>query len=345
MPLGDIVGQDFAVSSLRSALRSGKVATAYLFHGPAGVGKRTTALTFAKALNCIQSAEDACEKCSSCRRIERGTHPDVLTVGLLAGKTRLLIEQIKEVERELMFAPYEAGRRVVIVEQAELMSPEAAGAILKTLEEPPEGTVFLLLTERPAALAPTILSRCQSLRFAPLRPETIQTFLEESGASPPLAKLASRFAQGSLERALGIDHEDFLQRRKRLLELFREASLNNIAHLSEATTELVSQRGRDAAAKERRRQKVGETLEIMLSLCRDILLARDGASRELLVNEDLADEIGAEAARLSLEQAQDMVQAALSAARRVERNVAPEGAFEAMLLQLAAVRAVGVPFS
>lgn len=345
MALGDVLGQDFAISSLRSALRCGKVATAYLFHGPAGVGKRTTALAFAKALNCAQASEDACDTCPTCRRIERGIHPDVITVALLPGKTRLLIEQIKEIERELMFAPFEARRRVIILDQVELMSPEATGAILKTLEEPPEYTVFLLLAERPAALPPTILSRCQSLRFAPMKVGTIQSLLEKKGLSPPAARLASRLAQGSMERALTIDHEDFLQRRHRLVELYYEASPSDIASLSEGASELVGEKGRHAAAKERRKRRVSDTLEIMLSWCRDILLARCGAFEGLLVNEDMADEIREEASRLSHDQAQELVQAALAAFRRVERNVAPEAAVEAMLLHLAAVRAGGTPLT
>lgn len=341
MVLGDVKEQDFAVSSLRRALRFGKVATAYLLHGPAGVGKRTTALAFAKALNCAQASDDACGECPACRRIERGIHPDVTTVGLLPGRTRLLIEQIKEIERELVLAPFEARRRVYILEQVELMSPEATGAILKTLEEPPRDTVFMLLTDRPAVLAPTIVSRCQSLRFAPLKADTIQFLLEKNGMAPEMALVISRLAQGSMERALGIDQEDFLQRRRRLAELYCETSPGDIVGLHEAISELLGKKGRNVRAKENRKQKASETLEIMLSWCRDILLARCGASETLFVNNDMADEIREEASHVSYQQAQELVRAALDAVRRVERNVAPEAAVQAMFLRLSSIRASG----
>jgi len=337
--LGDVLGQDFAISSLRSALRSGKVATAYLLHGPAGVGKRKAALAFAKALNCSQASGEACDVCLNCRRVDRGTHPDVVTVGVLPGKTRLLIEQVKEIEHELSLAPFEARKRVYIIDQVELMSPEATGAVLKTLEEPPANTVFLLLTEQPATLAPTIVSRCQSLRFTPLSKERVQTILEKNGISREVAAIASRFAQGSVERALSFEHNAFLERRRQLVDLYYSASVDDITSLSEAVSEVVGNKGRDVPSKESRKRRVSQTLEIMLSWCRDVLMARCGSPQTLFANEDMADEIKEEASRVSRHQAQELLQAALAAVRRVERNVAPEAALQAMFLHLARVRA------
>ena len=338
MSLADVPGQEFAVLSLRNAIRSGKVATAYLFHGPQGVGKRTTALAFAKALNCAQQLDDACDACSTCRRIDRGVHPDVTLVGLLPGKTRLLIEQIKEIEHKLVFAPFEARRRVFIIDEADFMSPEATGAILKTLEEPPEQTVFVLIAENQAMLPPTIISRCQSLRFSPLKAEAIRSLLEKRGMPPAASRLASRLAQGSMERALSIGQGDFLERRHRLVELYFSTSPNDIGALCGAAAELVGEKGRHAEGKERRRRKLDDILEIMLGWCRDILVARCGGPQGLFVNEDLSEEIRKESSRLSHEQAQELVKAALEAFRRAERNVLPEACIEAMFLRLSAVR-------
>ncbi|MBM4321139.1 MAG: DNA polymerase III subunit delta', partial [Deltaproteobacteria bacterium] len=164
----DIQGQDAAVAKLRRALREGRVPHAYLFCGPIGVGKERTALVLAQALQCRKLPDDGCGRCEPCRKVAGARHPDVAVVRVPEGRSRVLIEQMRELQQCLAFRPYEGRNRVIVFPDAEVMTEEAANSLLKTLEEPPEQTHFVLTSSQPQNLLDTIRSRCQQVRFAPL---------------------------------------------------------------------------------------------------------------------------------------------------------------------------------
>jgi DNA polymerase-3 subunit delta' len=170
--LADIRGQERAVDQLRRALDSGRVAHAYLFCGPAGCGKHTAAIAFSMALNCETEPGIGCGACAICERIARGIHPDVRT---LEPKGPLQIIPIEDVRSQVVAAvglpPHEARARVFIVEEAAALLGPSANALLKTLEEPPAATHFILGTSAPDKLLPTIRSRCQKVGFIALPPD------------------------------------------------------------------------------------------------------------------------------------------------------------------------------
>ena len=207
MPFRAIAGHRPLLELLARANARGTLPPSLLFAGPAGVGKRLTALALAQALNCERqisytSGTDACGECAACRRIERGVHADVLIVE--PGDTGAIkIEQIRDVVERCGYRPFEGRRRVVIADGADALGLPAQDAILKTLEEPPPASVFVLITDRPDVLLPTVRSRCQRLRFGPLAPADVAALLiRDHGMTETEAQAAAAASDGSIGRAL-----------------------------------------------------------------------------------------------------------------------------------------------
>ena len=166
MPLRDIRGHRRLIELLARAVERGALPPASIFAGPSGVGKRATAVAVAQALNCLNpKAGDACGTCAACTRIARNVHPDVLLIEP-GDSGNIKIEPIRDAIDRTGFKPFEGKRRVVIVDEADAMMPQAQNALLKTLEEPPPSSIFILVTARPDSLLPTVRSRCIRLWFA-----------------------------------------------------------------------------------------------------------------------------------------------------------------------------------
>src|SRR5256886_13913415 len=232
----DISGQERAVRLLRGALEGGRVHHAYLLAGPEGVGKELLARTFAQAANCEADDPRArpCGSCPSCRGIERGNFPDVaflmpqtelLARGVVgradlegAPSKEIRVDDIRALARRLSFAALRGRRKIAIVTPADAMNERAQNTLLKTLEEPPPGTTFLLLSANPDALLPTIRSRCARVQLGPVPEELIVARLLRDGVAEPVARERAARAQGSFSRALVEEGE-----RRPLLEAVERA--------------------------------------------------------------------------------------------------------------------------
>jgi DNA polymerase-3 subunit delta' len=191
MALKDIIGQERALRILRGTLKRTRVPSAMLFSGDTGIGKRYAALSYAKAVNCLQpSGVDCCDVCSSCRKIDAGIHPDV-TVLIPEGEG-IKIEAVRKLEELLFLSPYEGKKKVVIMDDADAMNINAANAFLKTLEEPPQDSLILLLSSNPDGLPDTIRSRCTQVRFYPLSLEGCRKII------------GGRVAEKDLDTVLGL---------------------------------------------------------------------------------------------------------------------------------------------
>ncbi len=206
MSFARVRDQEVALRLLRNIITRGRVPNGLLLHGPAGVGKRLAATEMAKAVNCTGALPgDACDECLSCRKTTHGNHPDVKVI-VPSGRTREIKKDDIDFINDLSaYRPFEGERRVFIIQDAERIRVDAQNHLLKTLEEPPSATLFILITEHPRALLPTIRSRCQQLRFGALRPETVVELLtRERDMAPATAEAIASVSQGQMSRALDL---------------------------------------------------------------------------------------------------------------------------------------------
>ena len=219
MSFRNIIDQDNVKHIIAGQIRSGRIPHAYLFLGPDGVGRKKTALEFAKALNC-QSPGDAgpCDHCLSCQKVEHGSHPDVQLVDFsyqarlenkdIEKQKTLKIDTIRALQHEVSLKPTEGKWKVFIIEPAEKITLDAANCLLKTLEEPPQWTVLILLARHRENLPSTIVSRTQILRFKPLPEKEIAAFLSaRHGIGPARASEIASLSEGSLSAALNLLRE------------------------------------------------------------------------------------------------------------------------------------------
>jgi len=205
---GEIVGQQHVTQTLQNAIRSNRVAHAYIFSGARGVGKTTTARILAKALNCAKGpTPDPCNECSACREIAAGTSIDVIEIDAASNRG---IDQIRELREMVRYAPAASRSKVVILDEAHQLTDEASNALLKTLEEPPENVVFVMATTQPENLVDTIRSRSQHFHFRALSFQEISQALEKIAVGEKLAlepgarAVIARAAEGSLRDALSV---------------------------------------------------------------------------------------------------------------------------------------------
>lgn len=205
MSFDTVKDQAVAVRLLRSITAKGRIPAGLMLWGPPGVGKRMAAMALAKALNCAGGGGDACGHCLSCRKAASGNHPDIITVAP-AGRTRIIkVEAVEMMNGTTVYRPFEGGRRIFIIEDADRMNEAAQNHFLKTLEEPASATVFVLVTANPRQLLPTIRSRCQSVRFGALRRETVAGLLaDRCGLSPEAALPIAALSQGQMGRAMDL---------------------------------------------------------------------------------------------------------------------------------------------
>jgi DNA polymerase-3 subunit delta' len=200
--LGDLIGQDLARAALERAIVGGRVAHAYVFEGPPGVGKRSAAFGLAMALDCPVAPGAGCGACEVCRRIEAGLHPDVPSFGPSGPGGQIVVDDIRAILALARTRPHEAPARVIIVDGADAMNPSSANGLLKTLEEPLSGNHLVLCTGAPDRLLPTVRSRAQRIRFRALSPGALAAIARAHGLPEERAEIAAALADGSAARML-----------------------------------------------------------------------------------------------------------------------------------------------
>ena len=296
----ELTGNDRVKDALKRMITSGRLPGALLFTGEEGVGKKRFALEVARALNCRTPKDgEACGVCSSCVRIAKLNYPeredadewtqiiwtDHPDVGLVVAPKRVLrVEQMRQIEKEANFRPFEGKARVFLIDEADKLNDASANALLKVLEEPPRTSHLILITARPAMLLPTILSRCQMIRFAPLTPDEIEKHLTKNkDIDVKTARLRARAAGGSMGRALSNDLVTFTSQRKAMLKVLHSLVLgNNRAELLRSAEQLNEAQYKD---------EFEERLDVLETLIRDAWMLSLGVKSSQLVNEDLLSEL------------------------------------------------------
>ncbi|MEO6050671.1 MAG: DNA polymerase III subunit [Pyrinomonadaceae bacterium] len=295
-----LAGNDHVKHTLWHLLANGRVPNSLLFAGDEGVGKRQFALELAKAFICTKPSDyEACDACAACRRADVflfpkpddkdahkrvvvSDHPDV---GMVIPYNRnILVDAIRHLESEANFRPYEAAARFFIIDDADKMNDAASNALLKTLEEPSSTSHIFLITSRADSLLPTIRSRCQTLRFAPVETAGIEDFLIGDRAfTHDEAKLAARLSRGSIRRAVSINVEKFRTQRERML-----AVVTNVIETGDRAALLrIAEELNDAKNKD----SFEDNLDILQSLIHDVWALRAGGDPDRVVNTDLTDKL------------------------------------------------------
>ncbi len=326
----NLIGQQRQIRLLTTAMDKNSVPHALLFTGEDGIGKKTTALNFAMALNCRGNAipgngdpyKEArpCGTCRSCRKIMTENHPDIHLIEPTGVAIR--IDQIRNLCGVLTLKPYEGAVRVVLISDAHTMNAEAGNALLKVLEEPPGDTVFILTAPQTADLLPTLVSRCQHIRFNPISQNQLETYLVENvGLDPENAMIVASLAGGSIGRALCLQNENWIGLRNWIIDEIESIERRQIG-FSLAFAEILS------GDKDRLRY----AFEIMKHWFRDLAVVKYDPAK--LYNRDLRTRLETAAKRYTLESMIEKTNAIEASQRAIAGNANARLALDAMMLTL-----------
>jgi DNA polymerase-3 subunit delta' len=335
-----VIGQERAVSLLQHGLEAGKLAHAYLFSGPARVGKMTLAKNLAQALNC-EAAERPCLKCPSCVKIDARRHADVQVIGLEknedATEAKLIrIEQIRDMLHAANLPPFEGKHKVFIINFAELLSLDAANLLLKTLEEPVDRVTFLLLTVNDKLLPLTVISRCQRLELAPMSLAAETAALIGKGLEPQRARLLAGLSHGCPEWALDAANDDSLLQQRdedltRLLGVIGAYYEERFAYVGQLAARFSQDRG-----------AVYQVLDLWRDYWRDLMLQKLGRD-DMIINIDHKAELVEMAGGYRLEQIISFIDSLQAAAEHLRQNANTRLALEVLMLDIPLKEGGSVP--
>ncbi|HXV83056.1 MAG TPA: DNA polymerase III subunit delta' [Candidatus Binatia bacterium] len=322
MGFSQIVGQQKQLEIVRQALIHRRLHHAYLFVGMEGVGKKTMALALAKAIHCSSATGDFCGECADCARIQDGNHPDVRILEPLAGKKEISIRQIRELEKELNFRSFSGKKKIAIVDPATLMNLSAQNALLKTLEEPPEESLLILIAANGGALLPTLRSRCLRMSFGPLARELISGFLvSHKGIDGKSAECLAAMSLGSLGAVAGMNMQDLLERRREWVQLVCCLRAGDYRAASDAA-EILAGSKEDSL----------RFLEWVEGWFRDLLAYSVTRNPRDVVNADMLPEIQQQVASAGFEHLFSRIAEAKAALEGIQRNLNRRLLLEDLLL-------------
>ncbi len=337
MTFREVIGHRRATTVLSRAIAQGTLPPTLLFAGPRGVGKTLVAQTTAVALNCLSPvgdadsfAIDACGKCLSCDRIARGVHVEVLQIEP-DDRASIKIDIVRDMLERTGFRPFEGRRRVLIIRGADALEVAAQNALLKSLEEPPPASVFILTTAVPGALLPTVRSRCMRLPFGRLaEPDVAELLVRDHGFTPSDARALAGLAHGSVGQALALGSTDLAVLREIALALLQHAARNNLlASRLQAAATIVT-----TVKKERSREEVGLILRLVASMLRDIELLNAGGHAQALANPAIAGELGELSRRFANDRAREAFTAVERAIAALEKNAGTKVVAEWLAAQI-----------
>ena len=342
-----IIDQEQPIRLLKNILLNSTIPSALLFTGTDGIGKSTAALAFAMACNCeggeaipnnghfadeYLPVSDPCGCCRSCMKIRSGNHPDIIRVE--PSGNFIKIKQIRDICDTLSLKPYEARLRIIIISDAQAMNPQAANALLKVLEEPPERTVLILTSLQTSDLLPTVVSRCQHIRFSPISREKIETFLiEKHGLNAEDAAIFSAMANGSIAKALSMTRKN-----SQVNWICLRDWVLNIIGLEQTDSLLLQPIIIFLSFAERlskNKEIIQDLLEIIKTYLRDLIIYK--YSPEKIVNKDLIRKIQYVSRKISVKSLLSQIEVIQTAQKDIKANTNLRLTLEIIILRLARV--------
>ena len=308
----DVVGHKDILKYISSAVENNRVSHAYILNGERGSGKRMLANLFAMTLLCETGDNEPCGKCHSCKQAESGNHPDIIRV-THEKPNSISVDDIRtQVNNTVDIKPYQGPYKVYIIPQADMMTPQAQNAILKTIEEPPSYAVFLLLTENAETLLPTINSRCVMLKLRNIKDTLIKKYLMENLKIPDYkADMCTAFAQGNMGRAIMLANSDHFNE-------IREEAVQLLKHISEMElNEIVAAVKNISVYK----LEITDYLDIIMIWYRDVLLYKATKEIDKVVFKDQLQSIKEQARKSSYEGIELILESLEKAKARLKANV------------------------
>jgi DNA polymerase III subunit delta' len=338
MSFNEVIGHQDEIKFLQNVLQSQRIAHAFLFYGPEGIGKEYIAMQFATSLLCEKPVKgEACGKCSSCVRVQHQTHPNLIRIEQKESDTFLKIDTIREFRKEIGLKAFEGSRRVYLIPDSDRMMPQAANALLKTLEEPSDNVILILIATDLNAILPTIISRCQLVRFYRLSRDLIKSQLINQYQVAELeAELYALLAEGSLGRAKHLVEGEFLNARNQALEIISGFTGAKMIRVFRTAEELL---GIDL--------DFAELTDLLTLWFRDILVYKRTAdgSHGLLMNPDKSVAVAASALNWSVDQLEEAINHLAEIKQLYRKLGGTRGGWRPVMNQQLALESVLLPLS
>lgn len=320
----DVIGHEGIIGHFKSSIEQGKVAHAYLIHGEKGTGKKLLAGLFAKTLQCEAGGTDPCGKCRSCIQCDTGNQPDIIWV-THEKPSVISVDDIREqVNKSIIVRPYSSRYKVYIIPQGEMMNPQAQNALLKTLEEPPEYAVILLLTNNIDKMLPTIISRCITLNLRPVGELDMMEYLSRIGIPAAKAKFCVGFAFGNLGKAVRLaTSEEYNEIKYDCVSILKNANKMEIYDFTEAVKRMTKYK-----------LEIYDYIDLMMMWYRDILMLKVSGSPDKLLFKEEYSTLKQQANYISFEGIENVLDAMDKVKIRLEANVNFDIAMELLLLTI-----------
>ncbi len=320
----DVIGHENIIGHFKSSIERGKVAHAYLIHGEKGTGKKLLAGLFAKTLQCESGGTDPCGTCRSCLQCDTGNQPDIIWV-THEKPTVISVDDIREqVNKDIIVRPYSSRYKIYIIPEAELMNPQAQNALLKTIEEPPEYAVIMLLTNNIGKMLPTIISRCITLNLKPVGELDMLDYLSKLGIPLTKAKFCVGFAFGNLGKAVRLaTSEEYNEIKQDCVQILKNVNKMEVYELVEAVKKMAKYK-----------LDVYDYIDLMMMWYRDLLMLKvSGSPDKLLFKEEYAT-LKQQANYISFEGIENVLEAMDKVKIRLDANVNFDIAMELLLLTI-----------
>jgi DNA polymerase-3 subunit delta' len=315
-----VAGQEEIKASLIKSINSNLVSHCYIFEGPKGMGKFNLALIFAQSLLCLNFHEEPCNLCNSCIKANTLNHPDLHIIN--EDEKSIKREDIDDLINSIYKKPYESKRKIYIIKDAHLMTVQAANTFLKTLEEPPADTVMILLTINSNLLLPTIVSRCQEVKFRNISKETIISHLKELNSDIDAIELAANYSNGNLNKAINIinGNDDILRKRDEIIKIFDKIINSDSDIIYELENYFDEQK-----------DYIDTIIEIMIMWIRDVMFVNSNMEG-FVINKDCIRLLRAHGKSIKMDS--DIIEYIQNVSDNIKSNVSYRLAVDNMLLKI-----------